>query len=63
MPNALGVKPSYEQRFFDPAKSLGKFTLLASPDGQNESILIHQEAKIFQTLSNQDTPVDYPLST
>jgi redox-sensitive bicupin YhaK (pirin superfamily) len=62
MPNALGVKPSYEQRFFDLSKSLGTFTLLASPDGQNESISIHQDAKMYQTLLNQDTLAEYPLS-
>ena len=46
-PKREGIEPSYEQKSFDPASRQNQLQLVASPDGAEGSLLIHQEAKIF----------------
>jgi len=48
-PDRQGLKPGYEQRRFAPAEGDGRGTLrlVASPDGREGSMLIHQDAKVF----------------
>jgi redox-sensitive bicupin YhaK (pirin superfamily) len=47
MPNKGGVKPSYEQKYFSDDDKRGQLRLVASPDGGNGSVTIHQDAKLF----------------
>jgi redox-sensitive bicupin YhaK (pirin superfamily) len=47
LPREEGLSPGYEQRHF-PRESLeGGLTLLASPDGRDGSVVVHQDARIF----------------
>lgn len=46
-PNQHGVMPSYEQKTFADAERLGRLRLVASPDGADGSLTIHQNARIF----------------
>lgn len=46
-PNVLGQQPSYQQKNFGDAPG---FTLVASPDGTHGSLVIKQNARIFQVL-------------
>ena len=41
-----GIKPSYEQKFFDEQKRKNTLQLLVSPNGQDGSVSIHQDAYI-----------------
>lgn len=55
-PDQTGIEPSYEQKFFTPEDKQGKLRLVASPDGRNGSVKIHQQASIYASiLSPQDT--------
>jgi len=47
MPDKSGVKPSYEQKFFSDDDKRGQLKLVASPDGSDGSVTIHQDAKLF----------------
>jgi len=49
-PDTLGVKPSYEQKFFAPDEKRGKLRLLASPDARDGSVSIHQDAYLYAAL-------------
>ncbi|MDB5794479.1 MAG: putative pirin protein [Noviherbaspirillum sp.] len=49
-PNVLGITPSYEEKRFDPAEKRGRFRLIASSDGADGSVLIHQDARIYAGL-------------
>ncbi|HEX4985520.1 MAG TPA: pirin family protein [Burkholderiales bacterium] len=49
-PDELGVKPGYEQKFFGPADKRGKLRLLASADGRDGSVTIHQDASLYAAL-------------
>ena len=46
-PNVAGIEPSYEQKHFDAASKRGKLRLLASPDGRDASVTIHQDAFLY----------------
>ncbi|MGB5763475.1 MAG: pirin family protein, partial [Sedimenticolaceae bacterium] len=46
-PNALGVEPSYDQKYFPIEDRRGRWALLVSPDGRNGSIATHQDALMF----------------
>jgi redox-sensitive bicupin YhaK (pirin superfamily) len=47
LPNRQGVKPGYEQKRIDPAELNGKLRLVASPDGRDGSVTIHQDASVY----------------
>lgn len=46
LPEKRGITPSYEQRNFD-LKSTGKLRLIASPNADQDSVAIHQDAKVY----------------
>ena len=49
-PNQRGVTPSYEQKHFGPEEKRGKLRLIASADGADGSVRIHQDAKVYAGL-------------
>ena len=49
-PNVRGIAPGYEQRHFDAASKRGRLRLVASPDGADGSVTIHQDARIYAGL-------------
>lgn len=50
LPDHKGHKPGYEQKAFPAAEKQGKLRLMASPDGQDGSVTIHQDAKLYVSL-------------
>jgi hypothetical protein len=50
MPNERGVTPSYEQKHFAAEEKRGKLRLIASLDGADGSVRIHQNAKVYAGL-------------
>jgi len=46
-PDILGIDPSYEEKHFADSDRQGRLLLIASPDGQNGSVLIHQDALLY----------------
>ncbi|MCX7961456.1 MAG: pirin family protein [Burkholderiales bacterium] len=49
-PAVRGLDPSYEQRRFDADARRGRLCLIASPDGAEGSVRIHQDARVYATL-------------
>ena len=49
-PGARGVAPSYEEKNFDAASKRGRLRLIASPDGREGSVTIHQDALVYASL-------------
>jgi redox-sensitive bicupin YhaK (pirin superfamily) len=62
-PHTLGIQPSYEQTFFDPAEKRGKLRLIASPEGSHGSVTIHADANVFAALIDQDESCSYSLDS
>ncbi len=49
-PRVTGIPPSYEQKHFDAASKRGRLRLVASPDGRDGSVTIHQDAFVYAAL-------------
>jgi redox-sensitive bicupin YhaK (pirin superfamily) len=49
-PAVRGVAPSYEEKHFDAASKRGQLRLIASPDGRDGSVTIHQDALVYASL-------------
>jgi redox-sensitive bicupin YhaK (pirin superfamily) len=58
-PNVRGMKPSYEEKTFDAESKRGRLRLIASPDGREGSVTIHQDALLYATVLDGDTPVEF----
>ena len=62
MPNQRGVAPSYEQKYFSQERKRQRFCLVASEDGQDGSVSLHQDAKMSVALLDGGDPIDYRLA-
>src|SRR5690349_14684767 len=49
-PNQLGIAPSYEQKHFAESEKRGQLRLIASRDGRDGSVSIHQDALVYAGL-------------
>ena len=61
-PNVRGVRPSYEQTFFPPEERRGRLRLVASGDGREGSVTIHQDAAIYTALLAPGETVRHALA-
>jgi quercetin 2,3-dioxygenase len=48
-PDQRGLTPGYQQRLFTDAEKAGQLRLVASPDGEDGSLVIHQDARVYQS--------------
>ncbi len=46
-PNVRGIRPSYEEKRFAAEAKRGRLRLVASPDGADGSVKIHQDARMY----------------
>jgi quercetin 2,3-dioxygenase len=60
-PAQLNLHPSSEQKYFSPAERLGKLKLIASQDGREGSVLIHQDACLYSGLVQSARPIKSTL--
>lgn len=49
-PEAQGLRPGYEQKHFDAAEKRGRLRLIASRDGREGSVTLHQAAFVYAAL-------------
>jgi redox-sensitive bicupin YhaK (pirin superfamily) len=49
-PDVTGIKPEYEQKSFPPVERRGRLRTLASADGREGSLTIHQDARVHAAL-------------
>jgi quercetin 2,3-dioxygenase len=48
-PDKRGHTPGYQQRIFSDEEKTGQLRLVASPDGTDGSLVIHQDARVYQS--------------
>lgn len=60
-PNVKGIPPGYEEKHFDAESKQGKLRLIASADGRDSSVLIHQDASIYASILNGSDQVEHAL--
>jgi redox-sensitive bicupin YhaK (pirin superfamily) len=61
-PNVTGIEPSYAEMHVDRASKQGRLRLIASPDGTEGSLKIHQDASIYASILNGDDQVRHELA-
>jgi redox-sensitive bicupin YhaK (pirin superfamily) len=62
VPDRRGIAPSYEQKHFTPAEKRGRLRVIASPDGRDGSVTIHQDALVYAGLFDGDESARYDLA-
>ncbi len=62
MPDRQGYEPSYEQKAFPESEKHGRLRLIASPDGKDGSVSIHQDARLYVSLLSPDQSVTHDLA-
>lgn len=49
-PSVRGIAPGYQEKRFSPEEKRGRLRLIASPDGADGSVVIHQDVRVFAGL-------------
>lgn len=61
-PNVKAIAPGYEEKRFEVANKQGQLCLIASSDGRDGSVLIHQEADVYASILNDDEIINHQLA-
>jgi len=61
-PGKTGIEPGYEEKHFTPESKAGQLRLIASADGRDGSVVIHQDAAIYATILNGADAVTHALA-
>jgi redox-sensitive bicupin YhaK (pirin superfamily) len=60
-PNVRGIVPTYEEKRFGAEEKRGRLRLVASPDGAEGSVKIHQDARLYIGSFTGDESAALPL--
>lgn len=63
LPDSRGYAPSYEQKHFTEAERNGQLRLVASKDGREGSLSIHQDTAMYAALLDPSQRVSHELSS
>jgi redox-sensitive bicupin YhaK (pirin superfamily) len=61
VPEKRGLEPGYEQRTFDPRQLHDRLALIASRDGRDGSLTIHQDVALYATKLSEGKSVEYEV--
>jgi quercetin 2,3-dioxygenase len=61
LPEKKGARPEYEQKNFPEKDAQGRLRLLASPTGQDGSVTVHQDVRLYDALLAAGQSVRHPL--
>ncbi|MBW4441592.1 MAG: pirin family protein [Plectolyngbya sp. WJT66-NPBG17] len=50
LPERSSLEPGYEQKFYTPEEKQGKLRLIASQDGRDGSVTVHQDLNLYATV-------------
>ena len=62
-PDVRGIPPEYEQKHIPDNEKRGRLRLIASPDGAEGSLKIHQDARIFAALLDGSEQAAHALAS
>jgi quercetin 2,3-dioxygenase len=62
LPEKRGIEPSYEQKAFSSREKRGKLRLIASPDGKDGSVSVHQDARLYVSLLGPGDQVQHHMA-
>ncbi|MEM9188995.1 MAG: pirin family protein [Myxococcota bacterium] len=61
-PSQTALRPSYEQKTFSDDEKRGRFRLVASPDGAEGSVTIHQDVRLYASLIEEGQELTFERS-
>jgi redox-sensitive bicupin YhaK (pirin superfamily) len=61
LPDEHGSEPEYEEKKFSDDEKRNRLRLIVSPEGNDGSVKIHQDAKIYASLLDEGRTVDHTL--
>ena len=61
-PDVLSIEPEYEEKRFTEEDKRGRLRLIASPDGHDGSVRIHQDARVYAGLFDGDERAQLELA-
>ncbi len=61
-PAERGIQPGYEQKMFPPEERRGKLRLVASSNGRDGSVTIHQDAALYTAMLDTGESAAYPIA-
>jgi len=62
LPDRSGYEPSYEQKAFPEQEKAGKLRLIASPDGNEGSVTIHSDARLYVSRIKEGQEIVHKLA-
>lgn len=62
-PEKEGIKPSYEEKYFDEEEKRGKLLLIGSHDGREGSLTIHRDVDLYATILANGQKVKHQLAS
>ena len=63
LPEKANLQPSYEQTLFPPEEKQGKLKLVASRGGDDGSVHINQDVKIFASILSEGEVLTHPIKS
>ncbi|NEN91131.1 MAG: pirin family protein [Okeania sp. SIO3H1] len=63
LPNYRGLKPTYNQRYFDIEKNSGKLNLIVAKDGRNSALKINQDVDLFAGVLKEGDRFSYSFDS
>ena len=61
-PHTIGIEPGYEEKHFDLASKQHQLRLIASPNGLDGSVTIHQDALIYAGILSAADSISYAIA-
>jgi hypothetical protein len=62
LPDTNNLSPSYEQKSFSRSDKQGRLCLLASSNGRDNSLKIHQQVDLFASILNLDQEIQHQFT-
>ena len=62
MPQEQGLKPGYEQKFFSDEQKQGSLRLIASADGRDDSVTVHQDVSVYGAVMDTGQTLNHRLA-
>lgn len=62
LPEQQNIEPGYEQTFFSDADKQGQLRLVASRDGRDGSVTVHQDVSIYAARLDPGETVEYDIA-
>ncbi len=62
-PKEVGIQPSYEEKRFEDEEKKNRLRVIVSPSGEEGSLRVHQDAKLYSALLDEGKEVSYEIDS